>query len=356
MINEDNYKGIFYNEEKVTKFYEGGAHFKYEDLVYALNYIIHQKNIINRQESIINSLQNNLKIDSNDNNLHKKQENARFNTIEKDINSRPRINNLIKINFNNNYLVNKIVLNTEKNNSKQKQQKNLIISFINDPNQNKYETIRRNPSQFNKKNYRITNRIINNNKIAILLNNNKVANENKNLQTINTISDDNKSHRSHPKNLVARKSNNLPLIQSSYFNKITKKISLNHKLNKQNDESKKYKFNLYSPTRNFLGPGYFKDSEIHTNNKNKLLNENDANMKYDEIMKKIMKSNHFASIEIIKNIERNNDSRVKKFLKNIKKKEESLKGYKNMLDFQQNSSRDKKIKLTEINGKYLDGQ
>ena len=147
------------------------------------------KDNINRQESIINSLQNNLKIDSNDNNLHKKQENARFNTIEKDINSRPRINNLIKINFNNNYLVNKIVLNTEKNNSKQKPQKNLIISFINDPNKNKNETIRRNPSQFNRKNFRITNRIINNNKIAILLNNNKVANENnlKNKKLNNAI-------------------------------------------------------------------------------------------------------------------------------------------------------------------------
>ena len=29
-----NYKGIFYNENKEKKYYEGGAHFKYMDLVY----------------------------------------------------------------------------------------------------------------------------------------------------------------------------------------------------------------------------------------------------------------------------------------------------------------------------------
>ncbi len=28
-----NYKGIFYNKEKEKKFYEGGEHFKYLDLV-----------------------------------------------------------------------------------------------------------------------------------------------------------------------------------------------------------------------------------------------------------------------------------------------------------------------------------
>ena len=29
----ENYKGIFYNDEKEKKYYEGGAHFKYSDLV-----------------------------------------------------------------------------------------------------------------------------------------------------------------------------------------------------------------------------------------------------------------------------------------------------------------------------------
>ena len=354
MINSDNYKGIFYNEEKVTKFYEGGAHFKYSDLVYALNCLLKKNIVLHRQESTTSLNIDNVTLDTNTNinNQHRNPENARFNTLERETNSKSKVSNLIKINLNNNFLNNKIVLNTEKNKSKQKPKKNLIISLLNDAEKYKNETIRRNQSQFHKKNLKIANRIINNNKITILLNNNynnnKIANEKKNFQTIIPESDDN-SQRSHSKFSGQIKKNNLPLIQSSYFNKITKKISLNHKYNKKSGDLKKYKYNLYSPTRNYLAPGYYKDSDVFTNVKNEGFNENDANIKYDEIMNKIMKNNHFASIEIIKNIEKNNDSRVKKFFKNMKKKEENLKGYKNIFDMQQNSSRDRKVKLTEIN-------
>ena len=47
-----NYKGIFYKEEKEKKFYEGGAHFKYSDLVFMLNKLIEKKKI--RGENIDN--------------------------------------------------------------------------------------------------------------------------------------------------------------------------------------------------------------------------------------------------------------------------------------------------------------
>ena len=38
-----NYKGIFYKEEKEKKYYEGGAHFSYSELVYELNKLIKRK-------------------------------------------------------------------------------------------------------------------------------------------------------------------------------------------------------------------------------------------------------------------------------------------------------------------------
>ena len=344
MLNADNYKGIFYKEEKITKYYEGGAHFKYEDLVYALNCILKKNNnTLHREDSTTSLNIDKVKTDSKTINNCKGKENARFNTLEKDINSKPKVNNLIKINFNNNFLNNKILLNTEKNRSKQKQQKNLIISLINDSEKNKTE--KRNQSQFHGNNLKLTK--INNNKISTLLNNcsNKnIFNENRNFQTI--ISDDENTFRSYSKYLGSSKKNNLPLIQSSYFNKMSKKISL--KFNKQYDEAKKYKFNIYSPTRNLYVPGYYKDSEVFTDVKNEGFNGNDANKKYDEVVNKILKNNNnFASIEIIKNIDKSNDDRLKKLLKNMKKRED-LKGYKNIFDMQQNTSRDRKIKLTEI--------
>ena len=344
MLNADNYKGIFYKEEKITKYYEGGAHFKYEDLVYALNCILKKNNnTLHREDSTTSLNIDKVKPDSKTINNCKGKENARFNTLEKDINSKPKVNNLIKINFNNNFLNNKILLNTEKNRSKQKQQKNLIISLINDSEKNKTE--KRNQSQFHGNNLKLTK--INNNKICTLLNNcsNKnIFNENRNFQTI--ISDDENTFRSYSKYLGSSKKNNLPLIQSSYFNKMSKKISL--KFNKQYDEAKKYKFNIYSPTRNLYVPGYYKDSEVFTDVKNEGFNGNDANKKYDEVVNKILKNNNnFASIEIIKNIDKSNDDRLKKLLKNMKKRED-LKGYKNIFDMQQNTSRDRKIKLTEI--------
>ena len=50
-----NYKGIFYREEKEKKFYEGGAHFKYSDLVKALLDLIKEKNQNLEFETLENS-------------------------------------------------------------------------------------------------------------------------------------------------------------------------------------------------------------------------------------------------------------------------------------------------------------
>ena len=63
-----NYKGIFYCDEKEKQYYEGGAHFKYSDLVHVLNKLIKERN----KETEINSSKDskeNIIIFSNQNNI-----------------------------------------------------------------------------------------------------------------------------------------------------------------------------------------------------------------------------------------------------------------------------------------------
>ena len=44
----NNYKGIFYKQETEKKYYEGGAHFKYSDLVRELQKIIEKTQMNNK--------------------------------------------------------------------------------------------------------------------------------------------------------------------------------------------------------------------------------------------------------------------------------------------------------------------
>ena len=44
MNNKNDYKGIFYEDNSERKYYEGGAHFSYSDLVYELNQLIKERN------------------------------------------------------------------------------------------------------------------------------------------------------------------------------------------------------------------------------------------------------------------------------------------------------------------------
>ena len=55
-MKEKDFKGIYYKNKKPIKYYEGGAHFKYSDLVDALNKLENSKN------NKIHSLQKNIKI------------------------------------------------------------------------------------------------------------------------------------------------------------------------------------------------------------------------------------------------------------------------------------------------------
>ena len=43
----DNYKGIYFNNSKSLKYYEGGAHFSYKELYNELQILYNKKNKIN---------------------------------------------------------------------------------------------------------------------------------------------------------------------------------------------------------------------------------------------------------------------------------------------------------------------
>ena len=271
MINADNYKGLFYKEKKTTKFYEGGAHFKYQDLVFVLNNLLKKNNTINNSNNSIYS--KNSKI-SNISSLRRDSSNS-FK-IEK------KHNNFINIKFNtldyDNDLKNRI---NDRNNSKFKPKKKLYIHLVTETN----------PKDF---------------------------------ATINSLSV--KKIRKNP----FENKNNLPLIQSPYFNNLSKKILLNKNID---SNILKYKNNLFSPIKEF-------ELSKTKNSKAKL---------YNEAMQKMMEKNQLASIEVIKNFEHKDNCIVKSFMDNMQKKEKNFKFSTKTLELKRNSNKDKKIVLTNLN-------
>ena len=199
-----NYKGIFYNEEKEKKYYEGGAHFKYSDLVNILIHLIHE-NKKAESEDTGNSKDNLISQNNNETNIYQ------------DI----KINNPNLITLNNNKIKNnikiinthKFILNTDKNINieKEKERKKRLIELLN-------YNVKISPSN-NYNNYK-----------KIFTNNSLDKNyKRKNLKTLgnnDNLNDSNNSNNYLSININHKKQdniNNLPLIQSSYYNNLSNK-------------------------------------------------------------------------------------------------------------------------------------
>ena len=205
-----NYKGIFYNEEKEKKYYEGGAHFKYSDLVNILIHLIHEnkkaesEDTGNSKDNLISQNNNNIKNDDNEKKISQDKKDKKFNN-----------SNLLTINTNkipnNIKIVNthKYILNTEKNIDKEKARKKRLIELLNynvkispfNNNYNNYQKIFKNNSL--DKNYKRKN--------LKTLGNNENLDDSYNYLNIKI------NHKKQESN------NNLPLIQSSYFNNLSNK-------------------------------------------------------------------------------------------------------------------------------------
>ncbi len=115
MGDKNNFKGIFYNVNEEQKFFEGGAHFKYNDL-YKILESIYKERIKSNSTEKNNNLSNN-KIISSYKILYQNQSrnfkplvqsltNKKNDNNKKLYTSRNRNNNNINVNFKNN---NKII-------------------------------------------------------------------------------------------------------------------------------------------------------------------------------------------------------------------------------------------------------
>lgn len=204
-----NYKGIFYKEEKEKKFYEGGAHFKYSDLVLALKDLIKQNNKTDDidisksiRDDLISSFKRNINIEEKESSKISK---------EKKINS-----NLLTI--NNNYIIqNKIkiinthrhILNTDKSIEKEKERKKRLIELLS-------YNLKIYP--FNK-NYSNSKKKFSNNSIDKNYNRN-------NLKTLGANENYDDSNNYISLYIINKKldTNNLPIIQSSHYNNLSNNI------------------------------------------------------------------------------------------------------------------------------------
>ena len=297
-----NYKGVFYKEEKEKKYYEGGAHFSYSDLVYELNQLIKERNNnidgYSSKDSKDNMLlsgnyKNFLKEGQKTKSIINKQNKMKlkFLTIN---NNNIQIKNRVSINKEH-----KLILNTEKNkeindNNKEYNLKTLISKNL------KISPLKTNPNNnkkaysINKKNYNIKtlgNKM--NNKediyknISLYINPNK-DNKNSNLPIIKDFHHNNFSNR----NIFKSKQNNLlnikfdSKIETSKYNLFLKNKILSPLKNLQSNRENKIlsldfsdsKYNkntldtvTYKKNKIYFNKGrlseYFKDEIIKQKNK-----------------------------------------------------------------------------------------
>ena len=230
----ENYKGFFFNKEKEKKYYEGGAHFKYTDLVNALNDLLKETN----NNLVINSsINNNTQKDNHIIINHKyiksegnKYKNKSFK--EKKINSNLLTLNNYKDDFRD-IIINKTrpQLSTEKNINRQTLNKMKLFESLND--NYKISTKYNNYNDFNSINLLDK---INRSKSIFRKNKNVINKTNNNLKLINN------------KNSFGK---NLPLIESVYFNKILNRNFIDSDINNNDfDIAKKNILNknkMFSP-------------------------------------------------------------------------------------------------------------
>ena len=213
----NNYKGIFYNQETEKKYYEGGAHFKYSDLVRELEKLIEENQMKNKVNHLLNS---------NSQKSIIKSEGNKFKEIV------PKENKLEKLLTLNNYkdiiiYNNKNIKTKENSISKQILKKMNLLDMI---EQNFKLSPIKNSFYYNKYFY-CKNSIDNN------------FNKNRTFKIPNNLYKNNNNIKLET-NKKTINNNKLPLIESSYFKNFGNKNSLYDGNNKINDLIKNSKKNL----------------------------------------------------------------------------------------------------------------
>ena len=291
----DNYKGIYYNDSKEQKFFEGGAHFKYESLfkvLLSLGGKLKEENYSNNSGLIHNYRKEQIQIDKDINYLLKKVEGKK---------SKYKTRNLAEFSYINNPNT-KIKLNTR--NMGQKDQlsiKNENHFRSRNANTNQFFE-RNNDSYINKTATSLTNNNIknniNSNLINYLLYKKELAmkNEEKNNDTINNDNNDNNNKYNithcykyiHNRNRSdafininnnilssinnARSTKNIESEKKSNIKNYHKKIMINKSTKFNNIVKNKYyaNNNYYNKIINNKFPLETKEQEINENDKNEI--------------------------------------------------------------------------------------
>ena len=257
-----NYKGIFYKEEKEKKYYEGGAHFSYSELVFELNKLIKEKN----KDADMNSSRDSKEtifLASNYQDLFREtQKTKNLTNIQKKMKL-----NFLTINNNNiqsKRILNinkdsKLILNTEKNNENRQNSQKMILASKN----MKISPLKTNPNN-NKK----MNSIEKNYNIKTLENKANNRNIYKNI----TLYINNKE----------KKNNNLPIITNFHYNNFSNKNIFKSRQNnlfnlKFDSKVETSKYNLFLKNKK-LSPL----KNIQSNRENKLFSVDFSESKYNK--------------------------------------------------------------------------
>ena len=373
-----NYKGLFYKEDSKKPFYEGGAHFKYKDLVRALEALKAKKdekenekkyhsrnksiNYIQDKDLFIpkNPISNLITIDNNYNNYE----------------SPPKKRN------NNNYIEQLLSLDKLKL-SKKRKLKLKDIKYDNKQNEaflytenNRYNNNNNNESKIRSNSLDINLLNAKNDNInKILLSEKKYNNKNNNNNIIHNLKLLPNSNTKSFKNLSTITS--LPKIESLYFNNISKKILVENNSNSnlatdatnkrndyidpktkmENEINKNLKlpdFNYFSikkklPHLNFQSMStldnnksnriYDKNSQIFTINKNNKEDfsvnqkkDNKYDIETDDALKSInLKKDNYKILKLA-NYDKDKKNDLKSKLFSIKNKKSGRKSEKKSLD------------------------
>ena len=304
-----NYKGIFYKEEKEKRYYEGGAHFSYSELVFELNKLIKERNKDNDMNSSKDSKET-IFLSSN----YQNYQNI-FREVQKTKSLTNKQNkmklNLLTINNNNiqgKKIIDinkdsKLILNTEKNNENRQNSQKLILASKNmkisplktNPNNKGINSIEKNYNMKTLGN-RVHNRDIYKN-ITLYINNKEKKNNN--LPIITNFHYNNFSN----KNIFKSRQNNLfnlkfdSKVETSKYNLFLKNKILSPLKNIQSNRENK----LFSV--DFSESKYNKNTiDTITSNKNRFYLSKGKLTKYikDEIYKQKNKLN-INIINLIKN-------------------------------------------------------
>ena len=158
----ENYKGVYYNEKKEQKFYEGGAHFKFKDLfnmLKVLGGVLPEEDHINPSNSFIKNVSNDREnnLDININSIFNEEQEEKLKQKSRNINQFNYINNPnTQITFNKN--------NRSKNNNLSIKKSFMAPSRNVDRNSLFFDEINKNYNNINSStfNYSIKNDLKNN--------------------------------------------------------------------------------------------------------------------------------------------------------------------------------------------------